>query len=172
MKRDYKKSLADGKFAENLLRRLLDNAGLPNGSNPTKDSSGLLAYDVQALLGERRVTFEVKYDKMASKTGNVAVEYRNTKKNKPSGILATRADFWVFVFAGPVEVHVASVAALLEYFHSDARFRDITCGGDDNSAMKLYRRDQILPAVFRRLDAAPPESVPAVLSGLLTGPTI
>jgi hypothetical protein len=40
---------------------------------------------------------EVKYDKIASKTGNVVIEYES--RNKPSGIAITQADYYCYIIA-------------------------------------------------------------------------
>src|SRR6185295_17990226 len=40
------------------------------------------------------LTFEVKNDIMAKRTGNVAIEHHNCKQDKPSGLMATEAHFW------------------------------------------------------------------------------
>lgn len=45
------------------------------------------------ILSNKKV--EVKLDRWAQITGNVAVEFEN--RGKPSGILKTKADFWCFV---------------------------------------------------------------------------
>lgn len=45
------------------------------------------------ILSKKKV--EVKLDRWAQVTGNIAVEFEN--RGKPSGILKTRADYWCFV---------------------------------------------------------------------------
>ena len=46
-------------------------------------------------------TIEVKRDFWVGRTGNIAVEFQSRKK--PSGILTTEADYWVFVFSAEYE---------------------------------------------------------------------
>jgi hypothetical protein len=48
-----------------------------------------------SLSKKGNVTVEVKTDRIAHRTGNVAVEFMY--KSKPSGILTTKADEWFFV---------------------------------------------------------------------------
>jgi hypothetical protein len=45
------------------------------------------------LLGDRTTTYEVKFDRKAKSTGNLAFEYRFN--GEPSGLATTTADFWV-----------------------------------------------------------------------------
>jgi hypothetical protein len=48
-----------------------------------------------SLSKSGNVTVEVKTDRIAHRTGNVAVEFMYN--NRPSGILTTKADEWFFV---------------------------------------------------------------------------
>ena len=48
-----------------------------------------------SLSKSGNVTVEVKTDRIAHRTGNVAVEFMY--KSRPSGILTTKADEWFFV---------------------------------------------------------------------------
>jgi|TARA_R110000851_G_scaffold109897_3_gene232343 hypothetical protein len=49
----------------------------------------------QSLSKKSNITVEVKTDRLAAKTGNLAIEFKY--KGKPSGILTTKADEWFFV---------------------------------------------------------------------------
>jgi hypothetical protein len=101
---------------------------------------------------------EVKFDRKERETGNVAVEYWNTNSDTPSGLFITRADLWVFVLegvGGEKSSWACPVRALRAYVASVPCEKDIKRGGDGNAAMRLYRRDVIFPAVFRRFDSLP-----------------
>lgn len=127
----------------------------------------MIQWDVESALGGRRFTVEVKYDAYEAKSGNVAVEHFNVKQCKPSGITATTADLWAFVFADG-SVWVARVDQLKKFVASVKPFRDIACGGDDNAAIKLYRREVILPGVpFHRADGLAVWDLTALLRDLL-----
>jgi|LUML01.1.fsa_nt_gb hypothetical protein len=52
-----------------------------------------------SLSKKGNVTVEVKTDRIAHRTGNLAVEYMYN--GKPSGILTTKADEWFFVVTEP-----------------------------------------------------------------------
>jgi hypothetical protein len=51
-------------------------------------------YDLEIINDGKRITIEVKSDKQASLTNNLAIEYECNKK--PSGITSTTADYWVY----------------------------------------------------------------------------
>ena len=51
-------------------------------------------YDLIIIKDDKQIKIEVKSDKQASKTGNLAIEYECN--NKPSGITSTEADFWMY----------------------------------------------------------------------------
>ena len=50
-------------------------------------------YDLRSVDGE--VSIELKKEATPERTGNVALEYWNTDRDVPSGILATAANTWV-----------------------------------------------------------------------------
>lgn len=52
------------------------------------------ACDIIASIGGERITIEVKEDVRVKDTGNVVIECES--RGKPSGIMTTQADFWVF----------------------------------------------------------------------------
>lgn len=76
---------------------------------------------------------EVKYDRIAHKTGNVFIEYES--RNKPSGIATTDADYWVYKLEKTECAIVLPVPylkeRLREYFKKG---RYMINGGDDNTS--------------------------------------
>lgn len=162
----FKNSLEIGRFGEVYTQKLLRNAGLPTKLNEDRSRERLIEWDIESELGGRPFRIEVKFDQMEQKTGNVAVEFYNVKLGKPSGIDATVADLWVFVFQG-MSAFVARTADLRSFCKTVKPFRHIPCGGDNNAALMLYSRDVILPAVFHPMDDLNPEELKGLLSGLL-----
>lgn len=113
--------------------------GIELRPNPGPDFQ---AFDLMGECRGRAFTLEVKYDVLATRTGNLAIEFFNTRQGRNSGILATKADLWVVVIGGPPQPYVATVPSLLAYFHAaDGRYVQ---GGDDNSEMKLLPLDHAL----------------------------
>jgi hypothetical protein len=51
-------------------------------------------YDLTIFKDGTPTKIEVKSDRQASTTGNMAIEYEC--KNKPSGLSATKADYWIY----------------------------------------------------------------------------
>ena len=56
-------------------------------------------YDLIIYKGEEEIKIEVKSDRQASKTGNLAIEYECNKKG--SGITTTEADYWIYFIVHP-----------------------------------------------------------------------
>lgn len=73
------------------------------------------AFDYYTVKNNKRVAFEVKADKLAYRTGNLPIEFQCN--NKPSGLTATKADYWI-IFAvdanGKYEVYKFPVNELKE----------------------------------------------------------
>ena len=56
-------------------------------------------YDLIITKGEEEIKIEVKSDRQASRTGNLAIEYECNKKG--SGITTTEADYWIYFIVHP-----------------------------------------------------------------------
>lgn len=94
---------------------------------------------------------EVKRDLWASRSGNLALEYRNPRRDAPSGILSSLADLWVYDLGEEGGLWVTGTARLRKFFLYEPFVRDVRRGGDGNSSFRLYRKDHML-SVFRRID--------------------
>ncbi len=148
-KQTFGKTSGAGKFGEQTVLNHLKSLDIEARKNPNSKD---IKWDIEFFHNNEWYSIEIKYDKMESETGNIAIEYYNTKKASPSGILATTSDFWVFVLQNPLSIWLAKTSELLKFFNDTKPYRDITCGGDDNSAMKLYKREDILSTVFTQID--------------------
>lgn len=76
---------------------------------------------------ERR--YEVKHDRGAPRTGNVAIEL--TCRGKPSGIIASTADYWVIVVGSTAHFIEVAVLRFEVFCSSYARIQ----GGDDQASV-------------------------------------
>lgn len=132
---------------------------MPVERNHATDRATMAGWDLRSCAKGKFFTLEVKYDLMEAKTGNVAVEHYNTKSGHPSGITATKADLWVYVFS-TLESHVCRASSLRDYLRDVPPKRSVN-GGDGNAALALYERDAILDTVFVPLTGE--------LEGLLAG---
>ena len=83
----FVKSKKFGDYAESQVINIFSSLGKTTPNN-TIDYDILVEFDIP-------FTIEVKYDLYAEKSGNIAIEYFNTKKQAASGLYPTKADFWV-----------------------------------------------------------------------------
>jgi hypothetical protein len=90
-------------------------------------------YDLEIIKDGKKITIEVKSDRQASWTGNLAIEYEC--KDKPSGITSSTADYWIYfiVFEDYEEVYKIS----LEKLRKIAKTCKKVIGGDNN-ASKMF----------------------------------
>jgi len=92
-------------------------------------------------------TIETKYDMMAAKTGNVAVEIEsrdNSGKIIPSGLSATTADIWAFAFSDLPHFYYLPVSELNQFL-SEKNYHKIIWGGYKHlSHIMLIKRDVFL----------------------------
>lgn len=147
----FKKRVRDGDRGEDLFAEVLESAGLPVTKNNEGKRADRARYDVASVVDGIHFTAEVKHDLYEAKSGNVAVEYHNSRSDIPSGILATEADLWVFVLSDG-SVWAANTKALKDFFLKTPGLRDLPKAGDGNASIRLYRRHTLFDAVFVRLD--------------------
>ena len=157
----FRRDLALGSKGEAYLQAILEKAGWKTELNT--DSRKNKDYDIKACKDEQAITFEVKYDVYAARSGNIAIEFYNPKICQPSGIDSTKATFWAHIITDPMSVWVAPVAQLKSFLKTTPAFRVITCGGDDNSSMYLYKKEVILSKVFTRIDECDETSLRGIL---------
>jgi hypothetical protein len=105
------------------------------GNGVRKMEGNFSAFDYIVVNGKDIELYEVKTDRLAKNTGNIAVEYQC--------IQATRADYWLFVIYP--EVYKVPVSVLKKWI--DGMFySNIVQGGDFlNSILYLFPREILLP---------------------------
>jgi len=130
----FLKSKDLGDYAEKEVEKLFSFMGMTSKSNN-------IEYDLLVEY-DRPFSLEIKYDIYAAKSGNIAIEYFNTKKNKPSGIMASKADFWIY-YLGEDSIYFITLKKLIEFTQKEQPFRLVE-GGDKNAALMLYKKDHIL----------------------------
>lgn len=86
---------------------------------------------VQSVL-QNKTKIEVKTDRMAHTTGNIAVEYQY--RGYPSGISTTESDMWAFVLYKADLIIFVSTKQLKEIARKYYKQGRITKGGDDNES--------------------------------------
>lgn len=109
-------------------------------------------YDIAFTLGDddwRHI--EVKYDVMAAKTGNLAIETFNPKSNMKSGLSLTKAEIWAVVLTDPISIFFTETKKLRKFLKTEKPFKSIACGGDKNAKLEIYKKDHIL-RIFQQVD--------------------
>lgn len=137
----FTKSNAIGRSAESQVRQLLAEAGINAEENTSKEER--LFFDIKC----DDFTIEVKYDVMAARTGNVAIEFFNSKKSTNSGLYATKAEVWAHCFTDG-DIWLASTARMREYCTPETCSRVVYAAGDDNADIMLFPKDKILTDIF------------------------
>lgn len=142
-----------GEVGEDFIQEIFESSGIPL----EKAQGKCLEWDFKCVIGDRNFFLEVKYDKMESTTGRVALEYHNNRKDKPSGILATASDIWAIVLDKPKRAFITSTERLKQFFQEEEPSRDIR-GGENGAAMlRLYETNHILE-IFHPVDSSPWET--------------
>lgn len=91
-------------------------------------------FDIAADWKDRKVTFEVKNDLMAAKTGNAAIEYEC--RGKPSGIAVTEADYWVYKIKA--KYFIFRTKKVKHKLFKEAAFSRKVAGGDVGSNTRMF----------------------------------
>lgn len=163
------KDMAEGESAEQRLISLLQNAGLEAIKNT--DTKTRKFWDVEAILIDiengvniAEFTIEVKNDKYALRSGNIAVEIFNPKSKKESGLTVTQAELWA-VMVGD-EFWICSTARLRRFVDEEKPHRIVDVGGDNNATMLLYKKEHIF-TIFHRVDGTKADSLRRLIEGLL-----
>jgi hypothetical protein len=160
------RSFAIGNDGESFIINLFTNNEIDCEKNTDKETRQ--DYDLQCQLGKKKFTCEVKFDVYAAKSSNLCIEYHNTKKDKPSGLMATKALLWAHIILdGDNKVaFITSVKKLKEFCEKEVPVKKITSGGDNNANLLLYKCDHILP-IFVRVEMLNKEELHKAIKGLL-----
>jgi hypothetical protein len=157
----FRRDLALGNQAEAFLQMVLAKHGISSTFNKTN------TYDILATLNKKNITFETKYDLYCARSGNIAIEFYNPKQGKPSGVGATKAKLWAHIITCPMSLWITSVDRLKDFIEKTPADKIVSCGGDDNSSMYLYKKDIIFDAIFKRVDECSTSEFMTVLNELL-----
>lgn len=161
------KTFGYGTHGEKFVQQLFEKAGIECAKN--NDTDTRLEHDLVCKIGRTKFTCEVKFDVMAQRTGNIAIEYHNTKKDTPSGLNATKANIWAHLIYDDSNkvVFVTSVAKLRDFCSKNTPKRVIKNGGDKNANLLLFECDVILPSIFHRIENIESDKVGKIIKELL-----
>ncbi len=95
-------------------------------------------YDLHVIPagGKPGFSVEVKWDKRAQETGNLYFEIRNTRRDEPSGVAATTADYWCHVIGDGDRALLVGVRRLREILRTGG-FRMVTTRAEDSNSQGL-----------------------------------
>lgn len=156
-----------GDAGEDFVIQSLTAQGITAKKNEDKEKR--YDYDLLCKYGTLDFTCEVKYDAMSMKTGNIAIETWNTKKDAASGITVTKADLWVIVLieGGGLQAHACKVSKLREFVAAAKPFKSIKNGGDKNANLLIYKKADILKE-FTRIDNLTAEEIGKWVTQIIT----
>ena len=126
MDKTFKADLEDGKWAETLFSKTAQNTlgATDIEFNNSKDVAVLREWDIRLTTKNGDVrTFEVKWDKRSTDTGNFAIEFFG--RSSASGIEATKADYWVILSDN--KFYIFSTAELKKLIRNNP-FRSLCIG--------------------------------------------
>ena len=139
----FVKDNARGQIGEAILTNILEQVGFEVAG---VDFQRRLFWDLEAWIPETDciLTFEVKYNAYAVKSGNIAIEFYNSQLQKPAGIMATKADFWCQIIpTNPQKILVITVSRLKYILDHMTPLRTVYNAGDGNADIMLFKLDKI-----------------------------
>ena len=161
-------SFQKGRKGEDFAKEVLEGFDILCEKNT--DYEKRYDYDLSCKLGRKKFTIEVKFDDKSASTGNLYIEYHNSKADKPSGVTVTKSDLWIQVLpeeSGLKTVWVTSVSALRDFMERVEPYKKIAFGGDNNSAGYVYTKEAILKNLFKRIDNLDKEIVVKLIKEML-----
>ena len=146
-------SFEKGKKGEKIAKEVLEEFGVKCELN--EDYEKRYDYDLSCKVGRKKFSVEVKFDDRSSSTGNIYIEYHNSRADKPSGVAVTKADLWIHVLpdgTGINAVWITPVSSLRRFMKEVEPHKKVSFGGDRNSAGYVYTKASILETLFKRID--------------------
>jgi hypothetical protein len=128
---NFSKDLVDAQIVE---QEVLDKLQILIPELTNLQLSTCKEFDISADWKDRKITFEVKNDLMAAKTGNAAIEYES--RGKPSGIAVTEADYLVYKIKK--KYFIFRTKKVREKLLEEKSFFKKVAGGDAGSNTRLF----------------------------------
>ena len=136
----FERDLDDGELGEKLIAKFLQTKGfIIIGFNKNID------YDILTSKNDKKVLFEVKtdrYEKYKGETGNMFIEVRCN--GKMSGIMATKADYFVYFYPEWELAYIIKVDELKELIKRPDLFWRAGGSGDDEKVVGMVcKRNEV-----------------------------
>src|ERR1051326_3840573 len=134
----FKRDWSMGKQGEDFVEKIFKKHQIEIKFND--DSKKLKEYDLIGKIDKKQFTVEVKFDYMAQKTNNLAIEYKNCQTNEKSGIEGTKANLWCHIILdqGNPTAWLTSVEKLRSFIKKNKPWKIIERAGDGNASLYLY----------------------------------
>lgn len=87
-----------------------------------------------------KTKWEVKADRRAKQTGNIAIEFESN--GKPSGITTTTADFWIYFIHGENTYYLIPTSVLRRKVKQNRWWRIIQVNDEMRNRVYLFERSQ------------------------------
>jgi len=136
--------LETGRQGEALVIEMFIINGLECYSN--KDTKKLSYYDLETVVLDKTLFIEVKNDKRALDTGNLAIEIHNVLRDVPSGLTITKADIWVVVLGE--EIYMTKTQDLKDFVAKNKPKKTHR----SNVLVYIYPKEDILP-IFHKVNS-------------------
>lgn len=139
----FSKQLSQGQKYELESLNYLDYDSFKHDTKYRKE------YDLIIIKDGKEIKIEVKSDRQASRTGNLAIEYECNRK--PSGITSTEADFWIYFIVHPdrdevYKIPIENLRELVKDCHK------VSGGDGGRSRMYLLHRTKIQQYLVEKND--------------------
>jgi len=135
--------LETGRQGEALVIEMFIANGLECYSN--KDTKKLSYYDLEVVVN-KTLFLEVKNDRRALETGNLAIEMHNISRDVPSGLTITKADIWVVVL--DTDVYMTNTQDLKDFVAANKPKKTHR----SNVLVYIYPKKDILP-IFHKVNS-------------------
>lgn len=148
----FHKSKTHGDTGENFVIALLQSLNISADKN--SDLTIASKYDILCKMGHKKFTAEVKFDRMAEKTENIAIEIFNPKSNKHSGINITEADIWFHLIpdGSNITCWFNKTSTIQKFIEENKPKKTVELAGDGNATILLYSMNDTLDKILFRLE--------------------
>jgi len=136
--------LETGRKGEALVIELFITNGLECYSN--KETTKLSYFDLEVVIDKKTLLIEVKNDRRALETGNLAIEMHNVLRDVPSGLTITKADIWVVILG--TDIYMTKTDDLRDFVEKNKPKKT----HKSNVLVYIYPKEDILP-IFRKVNS-------------------
>ena len=124
----FTEDLKFGNKGEKIYMAYLAMQGAKDFSTNDTDS-----HDIKCNYNGKELLFEVKYDRYES--NNIVIEFFDGRRLKNTGVLVTKADYYVTIFQQYNEMWSIETGKLLDLLFKQGQKFPVIWGGDESKTM-------------------------------------